>query len=128
MQVTGNFTVAAPQTNTAGAITAGAPARGFETVTYKLYQEPADGKWYLGLQPGVGTTLPVIGPLTGNAGLTFTYRDASGAVTAARTSVAQITVVMRTQTAQAIWQSSGSFAPAVDSVTLIATLRNNPRY
>jgi hypothetical protein len=49
-------------------------------------------------------------------------------VTATRTAVAQIAVVIRAQTAAAIRQSSGAFGPAVDSVTLVTTLRNNPRF
>lgn len=127
IQITGNLTINAPQTNTAGYIPVGAPIRGFETVTYKLYNE-TDGNWYLGLQPGSGTTVPLIGPLTGNAGLTFVYLNSASAVTATRTGVAQIQIVLLAKTAQSLWQSSGTFAPAVDSVTLVATLRNNPRF
>lgn len=127
LQVTGNMTVNAPQTNVAGNVPVGAPVRGFETLTYKLFQD-TDNKWYLGLQPGSGTTVPLIGPLTGGSGLTFSYKDASGNATATRTSVAQITLALRAQTAQPLWQSSGTFAPAIDSVTLVATLRNNPRF
>jgi prepilin-type N-terminal cleavage/methylation domain-containing protein len=127
LKVTGTITIPAPLTNTAAAIPVGAPVRGFEIVTYKLYQE-TDNKWYLGLQPGNGVTQPLIGPLTGAGGLTFTYWDANGVATATRTSVAQIRIVVRAQTAKPIYRTSGGLGTAVDSVSLVATLRNNPRF
>lgn len=117
---------AAPIVNAAGAIPIGAPVHGFETVTYKLYQAP-DGLWYLGLRNNSGLQ-PLVGPLNGNAGLRFNYYDAAGAVTAVPTNVAQIEIIVRGQTAQAIQQPSGGRVTPVDSITTRVALRNNRRW
>jgi len=68
--------------NRPGAIPRGAPVRGFDKVVYRVYQA-ADGDWYLGQRnPGTGGTIqPVVGPLIGANGVTFTYYDTAGAVT-----------------------------------------------
>ena len=112
--------------NAAGNIPNGAPVRGFETRIYRLYQAP-DGKWYLGIKRG-GTTDQLIGPLTGSTGLTFTYRDAAGAVTATRTSVARIDVTLRAVTKNPIYNSQGTLSTVSDSVVMSVALRNNPRF
>jgi hypothetical protein len=66
----GNFLAG---TNVAGAITTGAPVRGFERLRYLLYQPPGDTSFYLGYQPldpGGSVPQPLVGPLLPN-GLTF---------------------------------------------------------
>jgi hypothetical protein len=113
--------------NEAGAIQAGAPVRGFEVVTYGLYQA-ADGRWYLGQTRG-GTTQPLIGPLTGSNGVTFTYYDSSGAVTAVPTRVASIQIQLRGQTASPIRDpTTTDMAYRTDSIVTRVALRNNVRF
>src|SRR5881628_1594420 len=73
-----------PLVNVVGAITNGSPVRGFDKVAYRVYQAPSpDNQWYLGQRnPATGGTIqPLIGPLIGPNGVTFTYLDANGAVT-----------------------------------------------
>ena len=121
----GNFIAG---TNVANAITVGAPVWGFERVIYQLYQPPGDPNWYVGFQPAGGTMQPLIGPVLAN-GLTFTFYDVNGNVTAVRTQVARIDITVRAQTAIAV--RAGGQAPAqqiVDSLTTSVALRNNRRF
>ncbi len=115
--------------NSPGTITRGAPVRGFDKVTYRSYQA-ADGNWYLGQRnPAVGGTIqPVIGPLIGANGISFTYYDTAGAVTNVPTQVAQIEIVLRARTASPI-RSGGTGVQTykVDSLVTRVALRNNPR-
>jgi len=120
-----------PTLNRAGAITRGAPVRGFDKVAYELYQAPApDTSWYLGQRnPAQGGTIqPMIGPLTGPNGVTFSYYDSVGAVTVDSSKVAQIQVVLRARTVSPI-RSGGTGVQdyKVDSVVTWVALRNNPR-
>jgi hypothetical protein len=121
----GNFLLG---TNVAGAITMGAPVRGFERVTYRLYQPAGDTSWYIGLQPAGQTIQPLIGPVLTN-GLTFQYFNAAGAVTANRFQVARIDITVRARTSAPV--RSGGQAPLraiVDSFTTSVALRNNRRF
>lgn len=120
-----------PTLNRAGAITRGAPVRGFDKIAYELYQAPApDNNWYLGQRnPAQGGTIqPMIGPLIGPNGVTFSYYDSVGAVTADSSKVAQIGFVLRARTASPI-RSAGTGVQdyKVDSVVSWVALRNNPR-
>ena len=121
----GNFIAG---TNLAGAITVGAPVRGFERVKYRLYQPSGDTSWYVGFQPGGQTIQPLIGPLLTN-GLTFQYFNAAGAVTAVRTQVARIDVTVRARTTAQV-RAGGQAArrAIVDSITFSVALRNNRRF
>ena len=115
-------------TNLPGAITTGAPVRGFERVTYRIYQPSGDTSWYIGFQPAGQTMQPLIGPVLAN-GLTFQYFNAAGAVTAVRTQVARIDITVRARTSAAV--RSGGQAPRraiVDSMTTSVALRNNRRF
>ena len=118
-----------PALNVANAITRGAPLRGFDNVTYSVFQSPTDQNWYLGQQNNTqgGTNQPVIGPLIGATGVTFSYYDSAGAVTAIPTQVAQIGIVLRARTASPIRDASGVQAVKVDSIVTRVALRNNPR-
>jgi prepilin-type N-terminal cleavage/methylation domain-containing protein len=121
----GNFIAG---TNVANAIPVGAPVWGFERVVYQLYQPPGDPNWYVGFQPAGGTMQPLIGPVLAN-GLSFTYYDVNGNVTAVRTQVARIDITVRAQTAIAV-RAAGQ-APAqqiVDSLSTSVALRNNRRF
>jgi hypothetical protein len=118
-------------TNVAGAITTGAPVRGFERVRYLLYQPAGDTSFYLGYQPldpGGSGPQPLVGPLLTN-GLTFQYFNAAGAVTGVRTQVARIDITVRARSTSAV--RSGGQAPRgaiVDSITTSVALRNNRRF
>jgi len=116
-------------TNVPGAITTGAPVRGFERVRYLLYQPPGDTSWYIGFQPAIlSSPQPLIGPVLPN-GLTFQYFNAAGAPTAIRTQVARIDITVRARTSAAV--RSGGSAPRqaiVDSITTSVALRNNRRF
>lgn len=121
----GNFI---PGTNVAGAITVGAPVRGFERVKYRIYQSPGDTSWYIGFQPAGHSMQPLIGPVLSN-GLTFQYFNAAGVVTAVRTQVARIDVTVRARTTGQV--RVGGSAPRraiVDSITFSVALRNNRRF
>jgi prepilin-type N-terminal cleavage/methylation domain-containing protein len=115
--------------NTAGAILNGAPVRGFETVTYQVYQPVGDTSYYIGLTIGANARQPVIGPVLSN-GLQFAYYDSTGAVTADPLRVARIDITVRGKTAQPIRTGTGSatLTNAVDSVTTSVALRNNRRF
>ena len=114
--------------NVAGAIPVGAPVRGFERVTYQLYQPAGDTSYYVGFQPGGQTMQPLIGPVLTN-GLTFQYFDANGNVTAVPTNVARIDITVRARTTAAV-RAGGQAAAAtmVDSVVTSVALRNNRRF
>lgn len=121
----GNFIAG---TNVAGAITVGAPVRGFERVKYRLYQPAGDTSWYIGFQPGGQTIQPLVGPLLAN-GLTFSYFNAAGAVTAVRTQVARIDVTVRARSQNAVRRGGQEAARTiVDSITFSVALRNNRRF
>lgn len=114
--------------NAANAIVAGAPVRGFSTVTYSLWQSPTDNQYYLA-QTANGSTQPLVGPLTGASGLSFVYYDSTGTTTTATaTLVRMIEIRVRGRTAQVIRQANDpALAYKVDSVITRVALRNNPR-
>jgi len=117
--------------NVPGAISEGAPLRGFETVTYQLYQPAGDTSYYIGMQPAGGTLQPLIGPVLSN-GLTLTYYDSTGVVTGDPRRVARIDFVVRARTAQPLRSETGVgtsiLANAVDSLSTSVALRNNRRF
>lgn len=112
------------QLNATGNIAAGAPIRGWETVTYRLYQD-TDGKYYIGLQNASGTQ-PLIGPVLSN-GFDLAYFNAAGAATAVPSQVASIRFTIRAQTAQPVRSGTAQVYP-VDSLTTQVALRNNARF
>jgi prepilin-type N-terminal cleavage/methylation domain-containing protein len=118
-----------PALNVANAITRGAPVRGFDNVTYSVYQSPADNNWYLGQTNNSqgGGIQPIIGPLIGANGVTFSYYDSVGTVTADSSKVAQIQILLRARTASPVRDASGVQAFKVDSIVTRVALRNNPR-
>lgn len=75
-----------------------------------------------------GTPIPIAGPFlpyaaTGS-GVQFTYYDETGAVTAVKTSVARIDVVLRAQTAAPVSLSDGTRSYLRDSLSFTVSLRN----
>ena len=119
----GNFIAG---TNVAGAITVGAPVRGFERVKYRLYQPAGDTSWYIGYQNASGTQ-PLIGPVLSN-GLSLAYYDSTGAVTGDRTKVAIIGVTVRARTSIPVRDAGQALRVPVDSFVMKVALRNNRRY
>jgi prepilin-type N-terminal cleavage/methylation domain-containing protein len=115
--------------NVLGAIPVGAPVRGFERVTYQLFQPAGDTSWYIGFQPAGGTMQPLVGPVLSN-GLAFSYFDSTGAVTAVRTRVARIDITVRARTSAAVRQGGGGgpMRATVDSIVTSVALRNNRRF
>ena len=115
--------------NIPGAIVAGSPVLGYETVTYGLYQPtPGVGDWFIGLTT-VNGTQPLIGPLQPN-GFSLAYYDSTGAVTAARDRVARVDIVVRGLTNQQVRTNTGTsmLARGVDSVRTSVAVRNNRRF
>lgn len=112
--------------NLPNVIYTGSPVLGFETVTYGLYASGSD--WYIGLTTSNGTQ-PLIGPLLPN-GLSFTYYDSTGVVTAVPGRVARMDITVRAMTVQPVRATAGAstLARVVDSVTTSVALRNNRRY
>src|SRR5207244_2923124 len=100
----------------------------FGKVMYRVYQA-ADGDWYLGQKnpAATGTIQPVVGPLTGANGVTFSYYDSVGVVTTDSSKVAQIQIVLRARTTSPIRGADGVQTYKVDSVVTLVALRNNPR-
>ena len=125
VKLTSTLTIAAPKTNSAGNIPLGSPVWGFEPVTYATALA-ADGRYYLNLTTPSGTA-PVIGPLPDGQGVTFTYYDANGAITAVPANVRQIGLAIREQSLTRIRKGSTT-GYAVDSLSTRITLRNNPRF
>jgi prepilin-type N-terminal cleavage/methylation domain-containing protein len=116
--------------NISGGITNGSPVLGYETVTYGLYDPSggADTTRYIGLTTANGTQ-PLIGPLLPN-GLSLSYYDSTGAVTANKDSVARVDIVVRALTNQRVRSTTGAstLARVVDSVRTSVALRNNRRF
>jgi len=115
--------------NVNGAITAGAPVRGFVSLTYKVWQSPSDNQYYLAQQVGMAPPQPLVGPLMGANGLGFTYYDSTGTTTTGdRAQVALIGIKLRARTSQVIRQANDpALAYKYDSVSVQVALRNNPR-
>jgi prepilin-type N-terminal cleavage/methylation domain-containing protein len=80
-------------------IKVGAPVRTFRQVQYAEYQ--SGGRWWLGRKVGSATTFEQLtGPLLApgaTGGLTLTYYDANGAVTADPTAVSSVAFTLRTE-------------------------------
>ncbi len=107
-------------------IATGAPVLGFETLTYRLYRSSEDGRWYVGLQTAADLQ-PVLGPVTSD-GLSFTYLDSNGAVTAQAARVGMIEVRVRARTVARVRDARGRLVQPLDSVVALVALRNNRRF
>lgn len=113
---------------TVAGIALGAPVRGYRQTTYGVFRG-ADGRRYIGLKDSSTTMRSVIGPLVYGNGLTLTYYDEGGAVTADPLRVRQIGVTVRAQTELPIPQLGATgVTHRMDSLTSRVALRNNPRF
>ena len=111
-----------------GAIASGAPVRGYRQTTYGVFQH-TDGRWYVGLKDSSAAMTPLIGPLAGSNGLTFTYYDGNNVVTTDSSKVARIGISLVNQTTTLVRQANmASPAYRIDSISTHTTLRNNPRW
>ena len=117
-----------PGTNKAGAIPVGSPVRGFERVVYSLFRPAGDTSYYIGFQPAGQSPQPLIGHVLTN-GLTFSYYDVNGNVTAVPAQVARIDITVRARTAAAVRRGGqAARATMIDSVVTSVALRNNRRF
>ena len=123
-----------PAPNLTNSIYAGAPIRGYTSVTYSLYKPAGDTSWYIGYQRGSSTMQPLIGPVLSN-GLQMIYYDSTGAVlnpgiAANRALVERVDITVRGRTVQPVRRVSGGtvLGPLIDSVVVRTTLRNNRRF
>jgi hypothetical protein len=121
----------------ATSVSAGASVRFFKKVHYSLYQA-ADGYWYLGYYdcrtsrvPVCNAIAPIAGPLrpyvAGSpqlAGLRFTYYDNTGAVTAVKTAVSRISILLQADAQKTIQLAGGSPQTFRDSLRIEVGLRN----
>jgi prepilin-type N-terminal cleavage/methylation domain-containing protein len=115
--------------------TVGAPIRVIRRARYELYQE-ASGNWYLGyydclpsrspacnpLQPVAGPYVPPNNAATG--GIVFTFRDATGAVTADSSLVRRVDVAARARTSVDVHTSGYAKGPMTDSTFMTIAPRN----
>ncbi len=112
-------------------VSEGSPLRTYERTTYRLYAD-AEGLAWLGerhLSSGAWSPLsPVAGPLRRGDGIAFTYRDSSGAETAAPDAVAGVDIVLRGLSTEpiAIPGRRATGQRYRDSMAVRVTLRNNP--
>lgn len=80
-------------------VQSGAPIRGYQEVTYGLYDFGPLG-WGLGRKRGDGSPTYLVGGLAGSgSGLQFDYFDSSGAATTDPAAVARIQITIRTDPA-----------------------------
>jgi prepilin-type N-terminal cleavage/methylation domain-containing protein len=102
------------------------PVRIFEVMQLSLYTDGA-GKSWLGAQAaGDLAPQPLLGPLRGGDGLSFTYYSAPGTVTAVPGDIKSVRVSVRGLTNQAIAGHGGSSQTSIvqDSLTTEVSLRN----
>lgn len=111
-------------------VTVGSPVRTYEQITYRLYVDSAGVGW-LGVRNYVGgawgSVSAIAGPLQSANGISLTYYDSTGAVTATKTSVAQIGLVVRgiSSAPIAIPGRRANMQLYQDSLTVRVALRNN---
>ena len=100
----------------------GAPFRNFRSVQYAEYQ--LNNRWWLGRKIGAATSYEQLtGPLVAPAnGLTFTYYDTLGAVTANPTAVGSIAFTLRTESFKNTYVGT-TFVYQRDSLTTKVGLR-----
>ena len=100
----------------------GAPFRNFRRVQYAEYQ--LNNRWWLGRKIGAATSYEQLtGPLVAPAnGLTFTYYDTLGAVTANPSAVGSIAFTLRTESFKNTYVGT-TFVYQRDSLTTKVALR-----
>ena len=115
----------------------GAPIRFARGVKYSLYKSPSDGLWWMGyrecrgdgtgcmaVQPVAGPYRPYVANDTVNSGLSFVYRDSTGAITATNANVARVELFIHGETQASVALGGGKLAPYRDYVKVTVALRN----
>lgn len=107
----------------------GNPVRFVRRTRYSLYQA-SDGGWYLGYcSPAcVGAPQPIAGPFLpaggGTSGVSFSYTDVNGAVTAIPANIAQVSVVVRGKTEGLVDMGGYKNTQVGDSLRFSVAIRN----
>ena len=107
----------------------GNPVRFVRRTRYSLYQA-TDGGWYLGYcSPAcVGAPQPIAGPFLpaggGTSGVSFSYTDVNGAVTAIPANIAQVSVVVRGKTEGLVDMGGYKNTQVGDSLRFSVAIRN----
>ena len=110
-------------------VSVGTPLRFVRRTRYSLYQA-TDGAWYLGYcSPAcAGAPQPIAGPFLpgngANAGVSFSYQNAAGAVTAVPGDVAQVSIVVRGQTKEVVDMGGYKNTQVGDSLRFSVAIRN----
>ncbi len=120
-----------------GTIIDGAPLRMAREVKYSLYKSATDGLWWMGyrecrgdqtscdaVQPVSGPYKPYVANDTVNSGVSFVYRDSTGAVTATPTKVARVEMFIHGQTQSAVALGGGKAAVYSDYMKVTIALRD----
>lgn len=111
-------------------IVAGSPMRFIRRARYSLYAA-SNGQWYLGYcspSCGVDGPSPIAGPFVPHSdaapGLSFTYLDDNGVVTATPSDVAQVSILVRAQAKNGVSLAGFATKVARDSLRFTVGLRN----
>jgi prepilin-type N-terminal cleavage/methylation domain-containing protein len=120
-----------------GTITDGAPLRMARGVKYSLYRSASDGLWWMGyrecrgdgsictaVQPVSGPYKPYVAGDTISSGVSFVYRDSTGAITANTANVARVEMFIHGQTQAAVALGGGKMARYSDYMKVTIALRN----
>ena len=118
----------------------GAPIRFARRSKYGIYRSPSDGLWWLGYRDcagdgsSCGSTQPVSGPYrpfaahdTVSSGISFVFRDSTGAITATPKAVARIDVFATSETAGAVEQTAEPAAIRREATKVTIGIRNRHR-
>lgn len=103
-------------------IKVGAPFRAYRRIEYSQY--PVDGRWWLGRKVGAAASYEQLtGPLLPATGLSFTYFDTLGAVTAIPAAVGTVAFSLNAESYKKVRTSTGLFAYQRDSLNTKVLLR-----
>jgi hypothetical protein len=123
--------------NLSPTIVDGAPLRMARGVKYSIYKSPSDGLWWMGYREcrGDGSSCAAVQPVSGpyrayvandtiNSGVSFVYRDSTGAVTTAKNNVARVELFVHGETQSPVALGGGKQTPYRDYVKVTIALRN----
>ena len=124
-------------TNLSTTIIDGAPLRMARGVKYSIYKSASDGLWWMGyrecrgdgsscdaVQPVSGPYKPYVANDTVNSGVSFVYRDSTGAITTNKANVARVELFIHGQTQGAVALGGGKSKPYSDYMKVTIALRN----
>lgn len=128
------YTFTAPLSTT---IIDGAPLRMARGVKYSIYKSATDGLWWMGYREcrGDGSSCDAVQPVSGpykpyvandtiNSGVSFVYRDSTGAITTNKLNVARVELFIHGQTQGSVALGGGKSAPYSDYMKVTIALRN----